>query len=157
MLKKTILAGMVLALLMLAGQIAAQEDTPEPPADVTVTVATEAGRVTVTPSAEGTTEATPESTAESTAEATLEPGALLSFPGAGSYTVRQQYSDGERSYRVYIPVNYDENGDPLPLLIIMHGAGGTGEGTELFTGFDDLADFGQFRRRLPGWTSQCLE
>jgi polyhydroxybutyrate depolymerase len=113
---KRIIAATLLLLLMV-GSTAAQDTTPEITAEPMI---------------------------EATAESTLPPGALAEFPGAGSYTVRQPYADLERSYRVYIPVSYSETGDPVPLVIVMHGAGGTGAGTESFTGFNTLADTENF-------------
>lgn len=112
------------ALLLIAVPAVAQDSTPE---------------TTDQPITEITPEITPESTAEATAEATLEPGAMRTFPGPGSYTVRQPYASGQRSYRVYIPVGYSDD-EPVALVIVMHGAGGDGQGTESFTGFDVLAD-----------------
>ncbi|HEX2905950.1 MAG TPA: alpha/beta fold hydrolase [Phototrophicaceae bacterium] len=50
----------------------------------------------------------------------------------------------ERTYRVYVPKTYTTEGDPLPLIIAMHGASGTGEGIESYSGFDDLADMEGF-------------
>ncbi len=91
-----------------------------------------------------TSEPAAEATPEATIQATAEAGALFSFPGPGSYTVRQPYADGERSYRVYIPADYQDDGDPLALVIVMHGAGGDAEGTEAFTEFDPLADTENF-------------
>ncbi|MFN8563505.1 MAG: alpha/beta fold hydrolase [Anaerolineae bacterium] len=95
---------------------------------------------TVETTPEATVEATGEGTPEATAEATLPPGAMTSFPGPGTYTVRQQNPDGDRFYNVYIPFGYSDLGDPVALVIVMHGAGGSGAGTESFTGFDLLAD-----------------
>lgn len=104
-----------------------------------------------------TAEPTIEPTGEASAEATTPPDALLSFPGPGSYTVRQPYADIERSYRVYIPESYSDEGDPFPLVFVLHGAGGTGAGTEGFTGFNDLAETENFMVVYPdgvnnGWS-----
>ncbi len=121
MLRKLLLTGCLLAALLGVTPLAAQENTPEPTGE---------------PTAEVTIEATP----EATAEATLPPGTYTGFPGAGSYTVRQSDQTPERTYRVYIPTSYTDEGDPVAMVIVMHGAGGTGAGTESFTGFDDLAE-----------------
>lgn len=91
-----------------------------------------------------TPEATPEATSAATPEATLPPGAMLEFPGAGGYTVRQDEKGIQRSYRVYIPTSYTESGDPVPLVLVLHGAGGNGANTESFVGFDALADQDNF-------------
>ena len=117
MLRKLLFALLILSLLLLAADVAAQDATSEPTGGATI-------------------EATPEATAEST----LPPGAFANFPGPGSYTVRQPFPEGQRSYRVYIPPSYSDTGDPVALVVVMHGAGGTGANTESFTGFDALAD-----------------
>jgi polyhydroxybutyrate depolymerase len=78
---------------------------------------------------------TPEPTADVTPEAT--PPTLS---GAGGYTVRQQYRGVERSFHVYIPKIYEQAAQPVALIIVLHGAGGTGGGIESFSGFDALAD-----------------
>lgn len=127
MLKKVLLT--LCFVFLFVGSVAAQDATPEATSESVATVITEA---------------TLEPTAEATPEATLPAGGLAEFPGAGSYTVRQQYADIERSYRVYIPASYSSAGDPLPLVIVMHGAGGSGAGTESYTGFNALADSENF-------------
>ncbi len=81
-----------------------------------------------------------DATQEATPEATPPPNALSEFPGGGSYTVRQGENGLQRSYRVYIPTSYDATGAAVPLVLVLHGAGGSGEITESFTGFDALAD-----------------
>jgi polyhydroxybutyrate depolymerase len=80
---------------------------------------------------------------------------MSSFPGPGTYTVSQQYDGMERTYHVYIPVGYDDSDDPAPLVIVMHGAGGTGAGTESFTGFDPLADRENFIVVYPNGVSNA--
>jgi polyhydroxybutyrate depolymerase len=62
------------------------------------------------------------------------------FPEPGSYTARKTYDNLQRSYRIYIPEGYTPDAEPVPLLIVMHGAGGTAQGTEAFTGFNAVAD-----------------
>ena len=94
-------------------------------------------------------DSTPEATIEATTEAptperTLEPGQMLTFPGPGSYTVHMPYDDGDRTYHVYIPVGYHADSDPLPLVIVLHGAGGTGDDMANLTGFNSLADGDNF-------------
>lgn len=111
--------------LVMAGSVAAQENTPEP-------------------TVEGTPEMSAEATPEATAESTLPPGATTTFPGAGTYTVHQQYGEFERSFRVYLPTGYDASDDPVALVIVMHGAGDSGAGAESFTGFNALADQEKF-------------
>lgn len=97
---------------------------------------------TTEPTTETTSEATLMPTIEASAEATQE--ALMRFPGPGSYTVRQPYNDMERSYRVYIPESYSDEGEPFPLVLVLHGAGGSAAGTEGFTGFNELAETENF-------------
>lgn len=133
---KRLWIAIILALLAV-GSTAAQEITLEPSNDATEEATAEA---TLEPTSEATTEATIEATAEATAESTLPPGTFANFPGPGSYTVRQTYDSIERSYRVYIPTDYSDDGDPAAMLVILHGAGGSGAGIESFTGFNALAD-----------------
>ncbi|MBI5669638.1 MAG: alpha/beta fold hydrolase [Chloroflexi bacterium] len=60
--------------------------------------------------------------------------------GAGQHDLSLTYQDTERSYRVYVPEGYSAAGDPLPLVIVMHGAGGNGAWMQKFTEFDKQAD-----------------
>src|SRR5258706_3882458 len=116
-------------LLLLAGVAAAQDATPEiTPPEATA----EATHIETT--AEATSEATPEATPEATAS--------VRFEVAGSYTVRQPVGDANlhRQYTVHVPAKYFEAEKPAPLLIILHGAGGTGQGIESWSGFDGLSD-----------------
>lgn len=83
----------------------------------------------VTPESTPAPEVTPEATEQS-----------IEFPGPGSYTVRHRINGVERSYRVTIPASYSDDGDPLPLVIALHGAGGTGAGIESYSGFNALAE-----------------
>ncbi len=121
---RKLLAALLLSILVV-NSAAAQDATPEATAEATP---------------EPAAEMTPEPTAESTAP----PDALLSFPGPGSYTVRQPYNDVERSYRVYIPASYSDDGDPVPLVLVLHGAGGTAAGMESITEFNALAETENF-------------
>jgi polyhydroxybutyrate depolymerase len=75
---------------------------------------------------------------EATPEATAEP--TSNFPGAGSYTIQDTIGNLERTYRIYIP----DSAEPMPLVIVLHGAGGTGAWIESFSGFNDLADEEKF-------------
>lgn len=82
-------------------------------------------------------DATPEVTVEATAESTP---AGPTFPEPGSYTARENYDGLERSYRIYIPESYVDQDEPVALVLVFHGAGGTGEWIETFSGFNELAD-----------------
>jgi poly(3-hydroxybutyrate) depolymerase len=46
-------------------------------------------------------------------------------PVAGDYTQEIVVNGLKRSYLVYIPINYN-NKKPIPVVIMFHGAGGTG-------------------------------
>jgi len=147
MLKKLIFALMIFALLIVGG-VSAQDATPQVTPEGNGGLSTDATPEVIDgllesprdATAEAITEGTAEATAEPTAESTLPPGAYANFPGPGSYTVRQPFPEGQRSYRVYIPPSYSDTGTPFPLVIVMHGAGGTGANTESYVGFDELAD-----------------
>ncbi len=132
MLKKLVFI-LILASLVVSG-VSAQEATSEPTAE---------------PTSEVTAVVTPEVTT------TLPPGALRTFDGPGSYTVTQMYGSLRRDFVVYIPKGY-ANSESVPLVIVMHGAGGTGANTEGYTGFDTLADSENFVAVYPdgvnnGW------
>ncbi len=117
----------VLGMLFLINIASAQDATPEatPPESTA-----EVTRI------ETTAEATVEVTLEATAEAT----AAVRFEVAGTYTVRQPVGDLRRQYTVHVPAQYFEAEEPVPLVMILHGAGGTGQGIESFSGFDSLSD-----------------
>ncbi len=111
----------LLLTLFCVGLVQAQDATPE-----------------ATPQPTTKPEATIEATAESTAEAT--PEANPHFPSTGSFTVHFPTKDATRTYRVTIPRNYDQATGPVPLIIVLHGASGTGKVMEELTGFDRLAE-----------------
>ena len=64
-----------------------------------------------------------------------------------------QVGDLERSYIVRAP---DETTEPLPLLIMLHGAGGDGSKAERATGFTELAASGQYIVAYPNGTAANL-
>lgn len=74
---------------------------------------------------------------------TAEAGTSLSTSDRGVQGGRQQgflTVDGRRrTYTLYTPTNYSPT-DPLPLLITLHGAGGTGEEIADISGFDSVAE-----------------
>lgn len=60
--------------------------------------------------------------------------------GAAITTVRIPMPDGtERTARLYVPADASSSG-PLPLLVALHGGGGSGAQLAASTGFDALAD-----------------
>ncbi len=75
-----------------------------------------------------------------------EAGTML-FTSVGSLQGRQQRSitvDGqERTYILYTPSTYQFR-DPAPVVIALHGAGGTGEEIADISGFDEVAETGKF-------------
>src|SRR5690606_42081581 len=87
---------------------------------------------------EATTEATAETEAtdepEATAEATRGPS-IAEFPGPGSYNVREDFGEEQRSFVIDIPESYSDDGDPLPLVLVLRGAGGDGNGIRGLSGF----------------------
>lgn len=56
----------------------------------------------------------------------------------GQHDLSLEHDGLTRTFRVYVPENLPPT--PVPLAIIMHGAGGDGAGMERMTRFDDLAD-----------------
>ena len=44
-----------------------------------------------------------------------------------------------RSYHIHIPLSYDGE-NPIPLLLVFHGAGGSGKEMKMWTELDDIAD-----------------
>ncbi len=51
----------------------------------------------------------------------------------------QDIDFADRTYELYVPENYVE-GQPAPLLLVLHGAGGNGARTQGWLGLDELAD-----------------
>lgn len=128
---------LIVVISLLVFPAVAQETTPESTAEATSEVTTEP-TTEVTP--DPTAETTPEVTDEPTPVATVPPGALLDFPGPGGYTVQVTQSGIDRAYGVYIPESYADAQESVPLVIVMHGAGGNGLLAEQHTGFSKLAD-----------------
>ena len=58
---------------------------------------------------------------------------------SGSYNSSVRYDGMDRTYYIHIPTSYDKSRS-FPLVILLHGLGGTGEGMSKLTGFDKLAD-----------------
>lgn len=61
---------------------------------------------------------------------------------SGQHDLSLSYQNMTRTFRVYVPENLPT--EPVPLVIVMHGASGNGEWMERFTQFDDLADANDF-------------
>lgn len=61
------------------------------------------------------------------------------FDSPGAYTLGFVVGGLERSINVYVPEGYDPD-ELMPLVLVLHGAGGTGAGVASFTGFNALAD-----------------
>jgi polyhydroxybutyrate depolymerase len=122
-------------MLLLVSITAAQDSTPE----ATPLEVTSEPTIVLTPEA---TQLAPtaESTVEATSEATAEATPAVRFKVAGTYTVRQPVGELRRQYTVHVPAKYFETEAPAPLVMILHGAGGTGRGIESYTGFDTLSD-----------------
>lgn len=57
----------------------------------------------------------------------------------------------QRSYLVHAP-EVERPGKPLPVLVMLHGAGGDAERARLASGFDDYSDAGQFIVVYPNGT-----
>lgn len=57
-------------------------------------------------------------------------------PGASDATMK--HADHDRTYRLYVPRSY--KGEPVPLVVALHGSASNGIQTERLTGFSKLAD-----------------
>jgi polyhydroxybutyrate depolymerase len=96
---------------------------------------------------EETPEASPEPDATAEAESTAEPEGTdeprqnrVEFPGPGSFNVREDFGSQEREFAIDIPEAYSDEGEPMPLLFVLHGAGGSGNGIRSFSGFSELGE-----------------
>lgn len=61
------------------------------------------------------------------------------FDEPGGYRLTFVVAGRERSINVWVPEGYDPDGEPVPLLLALHGAGGNGPELADITGFNDLA------------------
>jgi polyhydroxybutyrate depolymerase len=74
------------------------------------------------------------------AQAPRSPGPAGSAPSVGASTLQHLVFGGrDRTYRIYRPASLAAN-RPTPLVMVLHGRGGTGLGAENKTGFDHEAD-----------------
>lgn len=62
-----------------------------------------------------------------------------SFDSAGAYTLGFTLDGRERRAHVFVPPGYDPQGEPVPLVLVLHGAGGAGASIATFSGFNELA------------------
>ena len=127
-----------------------EASTPEPP-DATEEASTPEPAV---PTEEATVEPAFTSEPESTEEA-QEP-ISVEFPGPGSFSVREDFTTVERTFIIDIPMSYDPEDDPLPLIFVLHGAGGNGENIRALSGFAELGEAEGFISVFPsgingGW------
>ncbi len=58
-------------------------------------------------------------------------------PEAGDYTIELSHDGRDRSYRIHVPPNLTV---PAPVVIALHGGGGTGEQFQTENGMDEVAD-----------------
>jgi len=72
-------------------------------------------------------------------------------PVAGDYTQEIVVNGLKRSYLVHVSVNYN-NKKPIPVVIMFHGAGGTGQVAMKETGWDKKADQENFLAVFPDGT-----
>ncbi len=72
------------------------------------------------------------------------------IPDSGTYKRKLNITvqGARRSYLIHIPENYQDN-EPVPLLLILHGAFSTAEEMEEHTGFSALADKENFLAVYP--------
>src|SRR5881396_2248261 len=75
----------------------------------------------------------------SVAEAQSTPPAACNLAHASGVQQRQFMSGGrERSYRLFVPPAYNGRA-PLPMVLDLHGSGGTSAGQARTSGFEDVA------------------
>jgi len=81
--------------------------------------------------------------------------------GVGDHDIDLGHDDRDRSYRVYVPASASPD---APVVLALHGGGGTGEQFQSESGFDAVADregfivvypegTGRFRNRLHTWNA----
>ena len=81
--------------------------------------------------------------------AILSSAAILAAPGpAGNQWITVQVGEQKRTCVVHLPPSYNGR-RPLPLVIAVHGAGGTGSGMAAVTGFNAMADKAGFIAAYP--------
>lgn len=126
---------LVLICLLLTISFAhAQEDTPEPTPEITpVSTLEVTPEATLDTTAEPTAEITPETTLDVTPEVTAEATEAAAF---------------EREYELFVPSDFDPD-EPAPLMIVLHGASGTGAWIREITDFDTYAEDAGFLVAYP--------
>lgn len=65
---------------------------------------------------------------------------ILNLTAQESFTGTIDHDGRERTFRLYLPSAYNEEGDPLPLVIALHPSGGGASGMARITGFDTIAE-----------------
>lgn len=137
--------GLLTGLFPVFAQDATAEITPDVTPEVTPEMTIEStAEVTPEVTPEATIETTSEAESEATPEATEQPrgGNRAQFPGPGSYSVREDFGEAlnaeQREFIIDIPTSYSEDGDPMPVVLVLHGAGGNGNGIRSISGFADL-------------------
>ncbi len=73
----------------------------------------------------------------------MAPAACATAPAAGTYDVSVVSGGVERSALVHVPATIP-TGVPVPLLLALHGAYGSGSGMQSYSGFSNLADADDF-------------
>jgi polyhydroxybutyrate depolymerase len=148
------------SLLTCLSPVLAQEATPEanPSPDAAPEV-DETAETAATPEAETTTEpeaAAPEATIEPETTEEAQSGNQVEFPGNGSFNVREDFTTIEREFIIDIPQSYSAEEEPVPLVFVLHGAGGSGQSMRAISGFADLGETEGFISVFPsgingGW------
>jgi polyhydroxybutyrate depolymerase len=71
----------------------------------------------------------------------------------GTYEVRLEHDGRQRRYLLHVPPGVTPAGEPLPLVFVLHGVGGSADSVDALTGFVPIADRERFLLAFPSAAS----